>query len=64
MGVAVWVVLLVLSAVESAVFVAVWLAALEPPSTFPPAIVMGTFALTAFCFASASASASCVVFAD
>ena len=42
---------------DPAAFDAVWFAELDPPNTDPPAIVTGTFALTAFCFASASAFA-------
>src|SRR4051794_40242667 len=64
LAVASWVVLLLLSAEASAVFLAVWSAELEPPDTLPPAMVTGTLALTAFCFAFASASALCFVRAD
>src|SRR5262249_30209481 len=39
-------------------------AVLEPPSTPYPAMSTGTFALTAFCLAFASASASCFVLED
>jgi hypothetical protein len=60
-GVAVWVVVLSFDAVESAVFVAVWFAWLEPLFTSPPAMLTGTFALTAFCLAFAFESASCFV---
>ena len=42
-------------------FLAVWSAELDPPETLPPAMLMWTFALTAFCFAFASASAFCFV---
>ncbi len=56
--------LLALSASEAAVFVADWLAELDPPDTFPPAIVTGTFALTAFWLAVELAFAFWVVDAD
>ena len=39
-------------------------AELEPPLGSPPTMVSGTFALTASCFAFASASAFCFVSAD
>jgi hypothetical protein len=47
-----------------ALFVAAWLAVLEPPETFPPEMFRGTLALTASCLALASASASCLVLDD
>ena len=43
---------------------AVWLALLAPPVIEPPAMFTGTFALTAFCFASAEDAASCSVCAS
>src|SRR5919205_367185 len=63
-GFAVWVVPLMFAAVASAVFPAVCVAELEPPTTSCPAMLTGTLAFTAVCFAFASASASCFVNAD
>ena len=48
-------------AVEAAELSAVCVAELGPLFTSPPAMLTGTFALTAFCFAVASESASCFV---
>src|SRR4029453_12418370 len=61
-GVAVWLVVLEFDPSAVPVWGAVLFPALEPPSTLPPAIATGTLALTASCFASASASASWFVF--
>jgi len=63
-GLVVCVVVLEFGAFAVAVFVAVWLAVLEPPFTLPPEMFRGTLALTASCLALASASASCLVLAD
>ena len=63
-GVAVCVVVLSFDASAVPVLVRVWFAALDPPFTLPPAMLTGTFALTAFCLALASASASCFVLDD
>src|SRR2546421_5308000 len=63
-GFAVWFVPLELAAIASALFPAVWVAELEPPTTSCPAMLTGTLAFTAFCLAVASASAFCFVSAD
>ncbi len=43
-----WLVLAALTAAATPAFFAVWFAELVPPVTLPPAMVTGTFALTAF----------------
>src|SRR5436190_1422833 len=60
-GVAVCSVPLVFDAVEVAVLLLFCVAELAPLFTSPPAMLTGTFALTAFCLAFAFESASCFV---